>query len=120
MAQNALEMEQKDNHALATALVIAQIFKKVLLCQIVLISPVSLETKCRFADNYIMVVGDGKGVQFLAPNSSDPLPACLTGTKNRVTPNGARRNPSMMKTHGGYFSTPDNTNIMLKFIFLSF
>ena len=51
-------------------------------------------------DNYIMIVGDGKRVHFFAPNISDPLPACLEGTKNRVAPNGVRRNPSMMKTHG--------------------
>ena len=47
-----------------------------------------------------MIVGDGKRVHFLAPNNSDPLPACLEGTKSRVAPNGFRRNPSMMKTHG--------------------
>ena len=54
-----------------------------------------------FIENYIMIVGDGKRVHFFAPNISDPLPACLEGTKNRVpAPSGIRRNPSMMKTHG--------------------
>ena len=48
-----------------------------------------------------MVVGDYRGISFLAPNVSDPLPSCLDGTKNPVIDRPIR-NPSMMKTPGAY------------------
>ena len=59
-----------------------------------------------------MVVGDGntvtntRAIFFLAPNSSDPLPDCLTGNKDMIL-DGFRRNPPIMKTHGGCLTIQD-------------
>ena len=63
-----------------------------------------------------MIVGDGVGVMFIAPNSSHPLPACLNGTdgawygtKNPIEPAAGRRNAAMMKTPG----KPNRNNSIL-------
>ena len=53
-------------------------------------------------ENYIMVVGDNRNIFFLAPNTSDPLPSCLDGTKNPIISGNQARNPAMMKTPGDY------------------
>ena len=62
-----------------------------------------------FPDDFIMVVGDGQDLMFLATDSSNPVPACLNGTKNPVS--SGLRNPALMKTEG---KTKRKTSIMLE------
>ena len=62
-----------------------------------------------------MVVGDGQDLMFLATDSSNPVPACLNGTKNPVS--SGLRNPALMKTEG---KTKRKTSIMLEWYTLVF